>query len=168
MNRDGMIRRPAEVLVRYEIRPVGDLKPALEPVPPNGRELADVVRRDSNGRPVSGPDSKPVTERPCIRRRLRLLGSLTGDVIPLIRDIFERQGPFYLALYELEEILIASAARIHVILANIALGNGNWGTRNVAAVTAMTRENLEIEPIFTPELRGDMSGEQRRVCRVRA
>jgi len=41
--RDGMTRRPDEVLVRYEIRPVGDLKPGLEPVPSNGRDPVDGV-----------------------------------------------------------------------------------------------------------------------------
>ena len=35
--RDAARRRPAEVHVRYEIRPVGDLAPGLEAVPPNGR-----------------------------------------------------------------------------------------------------------------------------------
>ncbi|MGK9171303.1 hypothetical protein KXR53_33740 [Inquilinus limosus] len=36
--RDGMKRRPEDVRVRYEIRPVGDLRPGMEPVPSNGRE----------------------------------------------------------------------------------------------------------------------------------
>jgi phosphatidylserine/phosphatidylglycerophosphate/cardiolipin synthase-like enzyme len=61
--RDGMTRRPDEVLVRYDIRPVGDLAPGLESVPSNGRELADVVKRDSTGRPVLGAGGKPVKER---------------------------------------------------------------------------------------------------------
>ena len=33
------------------------------PVPSNGRELADVVKRDSEGLPVLGADGKPVKER---------------------------------------------------------------------------------------------------------
>ncbi len=36
--RDRSERRPEDVRVRYEIRPVGDLRPGLEPVPSNGRE----------------------------------------------------------------------------------------------------------------------------------
>jgi len=211
--RDGMIRRPAEVLVRYEIRPVGDLKPGLEPVPPNGRDFADVVKRDSNGRPVIGPDGKPVTERVrSYEGKPRPLGYLAesittnevhvtsrrgsfrstftngilaaqwlrnvlnedgvieknelmekiqnpddphrkylaGDVIPLIREIFERQGTFYLALYELddkelEEILIANAARIHVILANTALEDGNWDARNATARQKLVDAGVDIQ-----------------------
>jgi hypothetical protein len=50
--RDGMKRRPDEVLVRYEIRPVGDRKPGLPPVPSNGLERARVVKRDKDGKPV--------------------------------------------------------------------------------------------------------------------
>jgi phosphatidylserine/phosphatidylglycerophosphate/cardiolipin synthase-like enzyme len=58
--RDGMTRRPDEVTVRYEIRPVGDLKPGLPPVPSNGHEKAMIPKRDSHGKPILGPDKKPV------------------------------------------------------------------------------------------------------------
>jgi hypothetical protein len=52
---------------------------------------------------------------------------LAGDAFPLIHKLFKRKGTFYLGLYELEdeeleEILIANAAHIHVILANTGLG----------------------------------------------
>jgi phosphatidylserine/phosphatidylglycerophosphate/cardiolipin synthase-like enzyme len=58
--RDGMTRRPDEVTVRYEIRPLGDLKPGLPPVPSNGREKAMLPKRDSKGKPILGADGKPV------------------------------------------------------------------------------------------------------------
>ena len=61
--RTGMTRRPDEVSVRYEVRPVGNLRPGLEPVPSNGLEFAMVVERDAQGRPVLGSDGKPVKVR---------------------------------------------------------------------------------------------------------
>jgi phosphatidylserine/phosphatidylglycerophosphate/cardiolipin synthase-like enzyme len=61
--RDGAVRRPAEARVRYEIRPVGALKPGRPPVPDNGREFQTVVKRDAAGRPALGPDGKPVREK---------------------------------------------------------------------------------------------------------
>jgi phosphatidylserine/phosphatidylglycerophosphate/cardiolipin synthase-like enzyme len=58
--RNGMTRRPDEVTVRYEIRPVGDMKPGLIPVPSNGREQAMIAKRDNHGNPIIGADGKPV------------------------------------------------------------------------------------------------------------
>jgi phosphatidylserine/phosphatidylglycerophosphate/cardiolipin synthase-like enzyme len=58
--RDSMTRRPDEVAVRYEIRPVGDLKPGLVAVPSNGHETAMIAKRDSSGKPIIGADGKPV------------------------------------------------------------------------------------------------------------
>lgn len=58
--RDGMRRRPDEVTVRYEIRPVGDMKPGLIAVPPNGHEKAMIAKRDHDGKPIIGADGKPV------------------------------------------------------------------------------------------------------------
>lgn len=58
--RVGMTRRPDEVTVRYEIRPVGDLKPGLIAVPPNGLDRGLIAKRDSDGKPVIGADGKPV------------------------------------------------------------------------------------------------------------
>lgn len=212
--RDGMRRRPDEVTVRYEIRPVGTLKPGLPPVAPNGLEFADVVKRDAQGRPVLGADGKPVKER--VRayegkpRPLAYLGPaattndirvtarrgpfqttftngilaaqwlrnvlnedgvveknelidklsdpkdphrkyLAGDVIPLIRRLFERPGEFHLALYELEDkeledILVANAARIHVILANTGKGaGGQWDARNRAARSRLFDAGADVQ-----------------------
>ena len=58
--RDGMTRRPDEVSVRYEIRPVGDLKPGLVAVQSNGHEQAMIAKRDKKGKPIIGADGKPV------------------------------------------------------------------------------------------------------------
>lgn len=212
--RDGMTRRPDEVLVRYEIRPVGDMKPGLVPVPPNGLDFADVVKRDGTDRPVLGADGKPVKQRvKAYEGKPRPLGYLApatatngirvtaqrgsfrstftngilaaqwlrnvlnedgviekneliekisdphdphrkylaGDVIPLIRQLFARQGVFYLALYELEDkeledILVANAARIHVILANTGLGEGGkWDVRNQAARKRLVGAGVDIQ-----------------------
>jgi hypothetical protein len=212
--RDGMTRRPDEVLVRYEIWPVGDLRLGLRPVPSNGREFADIVKRDSEGRPALGADGKPIKERvkayegkprplayhapatmtndvrittrhgpfrttftngilaaQWLRNVLNEDGVidknelyekivnpadphrkyLAGDVIPLIHELFGRKGTFYLGLYELEdeeleEILIANAARIHVILANTRLGEDKkWDTRNKAARKRLMDAGVDIE-----------------------
>lgn len=212
--RDGMTRRPDEVSVRYEIRPVGDFRPDLEPVPSNGREFADVVKRDSEGRPMLGADGKPVKERvKAYEGKPRPLGYLApattsnhvritsqrgsfrstftngilaaqwlrnvlnedgviekseliekisnpddphrkylaGDVIPLIHQLFERQGAFYLGLYELEDkeledILVANAARIHVILANTGADpDGKWDARNREARKRLVSAGVDIQ-----------------------
>ncbi|HEV8722477.1 MAG TPA: phospholipase D-like domain-containing protein [Candidatus Binatia bacterium] len=211
--RDGMTRRPDEVLVRYEIRPVGDLRPGLESVPSNGLEFAVVVKRDSTGRPVLGADGKPIKERvKAYEGKPRPLGYLApatktndvrvtsrrgsfrstftngilaaqwlrnvlnedgvieknellekisnpndphrkylaGDVIPLIRQLFDRPGTFHLALYELEDkelenILVANATRIHVILANTAVERGQWDARNQAARARLVNAGVDIQ-----------------------
>ncbi len=212
--RDTMTRRPDEVFVRYEIRPVGDWRHGVDPVPSNGREFADVVKRNSKGLPVLGADGKPVKERvKAYEGEPRPLGYLApatttndvrvtarrgsfrstftngilaaqwlrnvlnedgvieknelyekivnpadphrkylaGDVIPLIRELFQRKGTFYLGLYELEDeeledILIANAARIHVILSNTGLGEDKkWDARNKAARKRLVDAGVDIQ-----------------------
>ena len=56
--RSSMTRRPDEVCVRYEIRPVGDLAPGLEPVPSNGLEFGWVKKRDADGKPILKANGK--------------------------------------------------------------------------------------------------------------
>ena len=211
--RDGMTRRPDEVLVRYEIRPVGDAVPGLGLVPPNGREFAWIVKRDSKGRPVRGADGKPVRERVkayegkprplcylapatatndvhvtsrhgCFRstftngilsaqwlsnvlnedgvvERDELINKisdpddphrkyLAGDVIPLISGLFQLEGEFYLGLYELEDreledLLIANAGRVHVILSNTGAVDGKWDGRNKSARKRLVNASVDIE-----------------------
>jgi len=212
--RDGMTRRPDEVFVRYEIRPVGDMEPGLQAVPPNGREFADIVKRDKKGKPVLDGTGKPVREnvrayegtaRPLgylanavasndikvtsrrgvfrstftngilaaqwLRNVLLEDGAikpnelfdkisdpndphrkyLAGDVLPLLHEIFSRPGTFYLGLYELEDkeledILLANAGRIHVILANSgAEPAGVWDTRNEPARKRLVKAGVDVE-----------------------
>jgi phosphatidylserine/phosphatidylglycerophosphate/cardiolipin synthase-like enzyme len=61
--RDGAKRRPDEVRVRYEVRPVGNLKPGLPAVPSNGREFATIVKRDAHKKPILDSAGKPVMIR---------------------------------------------------------------------------------------------------------
>ncbi len=212
--RDGMTLRPTEVLVRYEIRPVGNIAPGLEPVPSNGLEWAWVKKRDAKGKIVLGTNGKPEwekikayegTPRPLaylapatvtndvlvtmnrgqfrstftngilaaqwLRNVLNEDGTiennelikkisdpndphrkyLAGDVLPLIRELFTRQGEFYLSLYELEDkeledILVANAARLHVILANSgADSQGKWDARNANARKRLVDAGVDLQ-----------------------
>lgn len=211
--RDGAKRRPDEVRVRYEIRPVGDMHPGLEPVPPNGIDFADIVKRDKNGEPVKGADGKPVKVRvkayegtprplgylaPAAKSNDILVTSrrgpfrstftngilaaqwlrnvlledgvikpdeliekienpddphrryLAGDVIPLVKELFERKGKFFLGLYELEDreledILVANKSRIHLILSNTSAKDKKWDERNKAARKRLIDEGVDIQ-----------------------
>jgi phosphatidylserine/phosphatidylglycerophosphate/cardiolipin synthase-like enzyme len=212
--RSEMKRRPDEVRVRYEIRPVGRLAPGLEPVPPNGRERVTVYLRDADGKFVLGPDGKRVkVQLPAYEgkpRPLAYLGPpvatndilvtsrrapfrttftngilaaqwlrnvlnadgviernellekiedpddphrkyLAGDVLPLIHEVFAREGSFYLALYELEDreleqVLADNAARIHVILANTGCdSHAVWDARNNPARTRLQALGVDLQ-----------------------
>jgi phosphatidylserine/phosphatidylglycerophosphate/cardiolipin synthase-like enzyme len=76
---------------------------------------------------------------------------LAGDVIPLIRELFARTGDFYLALYELEdkeleEILLANAPRLHVILSNTGPGKDKkWDERNKAARKCLIDGGVDVQ-----------------------
>jgi phosphatidylserine/phosphatidylglycerophosphate/cardiolipin synthase-like enzyme len=211
--RRSMKRRPSEVNVRYEVRPVGDWREGLPRVPSNGLEYADVVVRDAKGRPVRDVDGKEMrehvkaytgAERPLgylapaarsnavfvttrrgafrstftngilaaqwLRNVLNEDGViekdelynkicapgdphrnyLAGDVIPLIREMLQRPGDFYLALYELEDkeledLLVDNAQRIHVILANSGRGEGDaWDARNKPARKRLVDARVDI------------------------
>nr|WP_245308032.1 hypothetical protein [Rhizobium sp. IE4771] len=50
--RNEMRRRPDEVRVRYEIRPLGDLKPGMQAGPDPTPALVEINKRDENGRPI--------------------------------------------------------------------------------------------------------------------
>lgn len=215
--RNGVKRRPDEVTVRYEIRPVGDRKPGLKPVPSKGVELVRVTQRDEDGNPVLkngkpvkiqakayegeprplaylGPAVKTnditVTSRRGVFRSTFTNGILAaqwlknvlmddgvirpnelfdkladpddahrkylaGDVLPLIHELFDRLGEFYLALYELEDrelldLLLANRKRIHLILSNTGTGedaekNEVWDARNAAARAALIKAKVDIQ-----------------------
>jgi phosphatidylserine/phosphatidylglycerophosphate/cardiolipin synthase-like enzyme len=213
--RSGMTRRPDEVLVRYEIRPVGNMKPGLEPVPPNPQlETQSIVKRDNQGHAVLDANGRPVREQVrAYEGNARPLGYLApatttndlrvtsrrgsfrstftngilaaqwlrnvlnedgvieknelidkisdpndphrkylaGDVVPLIRELFQRPGTFFLALYELEDkeledVLIANAERIHVILSNTSADDaGQWDARNEPARARLVAAGVDIQ-----------------------
>ncbi|MBX5199770.1 hypothetical protein HJB82_31415 [Rhizobium sp. NZLR10] len=54
--RNEMKRRPDEVRVRYEIRPLGDLKPGMQAAPDPTPELVEINKRDQNGKPIKKND----------------------------------------------------------------------------------------------------------------
>lgn len=211
--RDGLQRRPAEVFVRYEVRPVGDLELGMEPAPDPTPKMVQVVQRDVDGRPirdgngqsanvsVKAYEGKPrplgylgpavstepirVTSRRGIFRSTFTNGILAaqwlrnvlmedsridsdelikkisnptdplrkylaGDALPLLHELFARHGSFYLALYELDDkelvdILLANAARIHIILANTGLEDGKWDGRNSKARKALVDAGVDIQ-----------------------
>ncbi|MBK8322035.1 MAG: hypothetical protein IPL06_04705 [Betaproteobacteria bacterium] len=199
--RSGMTRRADEAIVRYEVRPVGDLVAGMPAVPSNGQEKQWVIQRGADGEPLRDATGKIIRklERAYtgIARPLGYLGAafvtapvaitskrppfrttftngilaaqwlsnvlnedgviekneliekienpddphrkyLAGDVLSLLHELFERKGTFKLALYELEDkeledLLIANAARLEVILANTGVASGEWDVRNKPA-----------------------------------
>ena len=211
--RDGLQRRPDEVLVRYEIRPVGDLEPGQDPAPDPTPRRVRVVQRDAEGRPVLDAQNQPVrvsvkayegkprplgylgpavatqpvhvtSRRGAFRSTFtngmlaaqwlrnvlmddgviapgELIGKITdpadphrqylaGDVLPLLRELFGRPGQFHLALYELDDpelvgLLLANAARIHLILANTGLEGDQWDGRNAHARQALVEAGADIQ-----------------------
>jgi phosphatidylserine/phosphatidylglycerophosphate/cardiolipin synthase-like enzyme len=211
--RDGLRRRPAEVFVRYEVRPVGDLAQGMSPAPDPTPKMVEVVQRDADGRPVEDGNGQPVmvavkayegkprplgylgpavstnavrvTSRRGVFRSTFTNGILAaqwlrnvlledghidpnelfekisdpadphrkylaGDVLPLLHELFARPGEFFLALYELDDqelvaLLLANAARIHVILANTGLDDGQWDGRNAEARRALIDAGVDIQ-----------------------
>ena len=210
--RNGATRRPEEVRVRYEIRPVGDMKPGLAPVPGHEPRIVDVAKRDKKGKPVV-VDGKPVMikdkEYTGKRRSLGYLAPaassnkihvtkqrgkfrstftngilaaqwlgnvlledgvvepdelikklenpndphrkyLAGDVLPMIHDLFQMDGEFFLGLYELEDrelqdILLANKDRIHVILSNTSATGKKWDERNKKARKELIDAGVDIQ-----------------------
>jgi phosphatidylserine/phosphatidylglycerophosphate/cardiolipin synthase-like enzyme len=92
--RDGMKRRPDEVLVRYEIRPVGDLKPGREPVPSNGREYADVVKLDKKGKPILENGKRVIEHVKAYEGKPRPLGYLAPAAATNEIRVTSRRGAF--------------------------------------------------------------------------
>ena len=211
--RAALERRPEAAHVRYEIRPVGDLRDGMEPAPDPTPAPVRVVERDEHGRPILDADDRPRTEtvdaytgepRPLgylgpaistkpvrvtsrrgpfrstftngvlaaqwLRNVLmedgRIDGDelfnkisdpedphrkyLAGDVLPLLHELFARDGEFFLALYELDdpelvELLLSHAQRLHVILANTGQDDGVWDHRNASAREALINAGVDIQ-----------------------
>jgi phosphatidylserine/phosphatidylglycerophosphate/cardiolipin synthase-like enzyme len=93
--RDGMTRRPDEVTVRFEIRPVGDFVEGMEPVDSNGREQVMIPQRDKKGGPILGDDGKPVKVRgKAYQGKPRALGYLAPAVETNPVVVTSRRPPF--------------------------------------------------------------------------
>lgn len=210
--RNNLQRRSDDVLVRYEIRPLGDLAPGLEPAPDPTPKTVTVTKRDAKGRPVMDDEGCPVkiaakayegTPRPLgylgpavstnpvlvtsrrgvfrstftngilaaqwLRNVLMEDGKietnellnkiqdpgdphrkyLAGDILPLLHELFDRPGEFYLALYELDDrelidLLLANASRIHIILANTGQEKGVWDKRNASVRQQLVAAHADI------------------------
>jgi phosphatidylserine/phosphatidylglycerophosphate/cardiolipin synthase-like enzyme len=75
---------------------------------------------------------------------------LAGDVIPLLHEFLEREGEFFLALYELDDrelvdLLLKNAPRIHLILANSGEEDGAWDKRNARAREELVAAHVKIQ-----------------------
>src|SRR5438477_2274221 len=93
--RNGAARRPDEVVVRYEIRPVGDMKPGLTPVPSNGLEFADVPTRDKKGQVLVDAAKKPILQHVrAYEGQARPLGYLDQAFTSNDVKITSRRGEF--------------------------------------------------------------------------
>ncbi len=93
--RDGASRRPDEVRVRYEIRPVGDLKPGRPPVASNRREVLTFAKKDPSGAPIKGPDGKTVrVTGPAYQGEPRPLGYLGPAFVTNHVLVTSRRPPF--------------------------------------------------------------------------
>jgi hypothetical protein len=212
-HRDGMDRRPDEVLVRYEIRPVGDFAAGMEAAPDPTPRLVKRPKTDSHGNIVKDEAGDAVlvdvksyegTPRPLgylspavstntihiTRHRAPFISSFTngllsaqwlrnvlledgrieadelltkvstpgdphrnylaGDVLAMLHALFGRPGTFNLGLYELEDrelqdLLLANATRIHVILSNTSADTqGFWDSRNAEARQELIDAGVDI------------------------
>jgi phosphatidylserine/phosphatidylglycerophosphate/cardiolipin synthase-like enzyme len=93
--RNGMTRRPDDVTVRYEIRPVGDLKPGMPAVPPNGHDQGLIAKRDSHGKPIIGAGGKPVRVMgKAYQGTPRPLGYLAPVTVTNTIVVTSRRAPF--------------------------------------------------------------------------
>lgn len=92
--RAGMTRRPAEVRVRYEIRPLGDLAPGLTPARDPTPKTVQVAQRDAAGQPLTVGG---VTQKVAVKAyegKPRPLGYLADAAISNDVEITSRRGAF--------------------------------------------------------------------------
>ncbi len=93
--RKKMERRPDEVRVRYEIRPVGNLKAGMELVPSNGQEQQFITVRDADGVPVTDEAGKPVRKLvKAYKGKPRPLGYLDDAFTTNDIHVTRHRGPF--------------------------------------------------------------------------
>jgi phosphatidylserine/phosphatidylglycerophosphate/cardiolipin synthase-like enzyme len=93
--RDNLQLRPSEVYVRYEIRPVGDMKPGLEAAPDPAPKMLLVTKRDSRGMPVKDDNGEPVKIAvPAYEGTPRPLGYLGPAVSTAPVLVTSRRGKF--------------------------------------------------------------------------
>jgi phosphatidylserine/phosphatidylglycerophosphate/cardiolipin synthase-like enzyme len=93
--RDAMARRPDEVRVRYEIRPLGDLVPGLDPAPDPTPKMVTVTKRDAKGKPVK--DATGAVEKISAKAyegQPRPLGYLSPAVATNPVHVTRRRGKF--------------------------------------------------------------------------
>jgi len=184
-SRNSLATRSGPLRVKYEIRPVGPMKPGLTPVPDTdtaqpgeytgkkiplafygdafetneivaSNDLGDVSLGFNNGilstqnlrKQLRTPKGKAPSAAQ-VRKRIGTVGDelrkyLAGDILPLLRTLFERaeaeDGQIYAALYELSDpeligLLEEHAARLHLILSTAGKDEdtGEWDTTNAEA-----------------------------------
>ena len=93
--RNGMKRRPDEVMIRYEIRPVGDLKPGMQAVSFHEPREVLLTMRDENGKPVKDTNGKPLKIKgPEYTGKPRPLGYLGPAFVTNAITITSKLPPF--------------------------------------------------------------------------
>jgi len=160
---DAQHRPVMEVVKAYEgkPRPLGYLGPAVKTAPVRATSRRGVFRSTfTNGilsaqwlRNVLMEDGR-ITPDELFQRISNphdpYRKYLAGDVLPLIHELFARPGTFHLALYELDDkelvdLLLANAGRLHLILANTGLDDGEWDLRNAPARRALVDAGVDIQ-----------------------
>jgi phosphatidylserine/phosphatidylglycerophosphate/cardiolipin synthase-like enzyme len=184
-SRDQLAARSGPLRVKYEIRPVGRMKPGLIPVPVTdtaqpgkykgkpvplafygdacetndilaSSDLGDISVAFNNGilstqnlrKQLKTPKGKAPSAAQ-VRKRINTPGDelrafLAGDVLPLLRTLFERavaeDGQIFAALYELSDpelvdLLETHADRLNLILCTAGHDEetGDWDTTNTDA-----------------------------------
>jgi hypothetical protein len=93
--RNGMKRRPDELTLRYEIRPLGKARPGLERVPSNGLEQGWIARRDANGQALRDAQGRTLRTRgPAYQGKPRALAYLGPAAVSNAVRLSTVRGPF--------------------------------------------------------------------------
>lgn len=92
--RAGMTRRPADVRVRYEIRPLGDQAPGLTPARDPTPRTVQVTQRDAAGNPVTVGGVPQKVAVKAYEGKPRPLGYLAAAAVSNDVEITSRRGSF--------------------------------------------------------------------------